>query len=308
MFGDPIYTFYLYGLTTSSYAHHEVNGILVSDETGDTLATEALISLAIWMYAIHLLQNSVAVCKEKEQSDMSARSLFNNDLGKHAADEAAALWIGSGQVAGSSEDGTLLYRLAEEMAERFGTKSNGQAKSNAALLGMLRSKNSIMSFHNSCFPGSQTYRQVRVLLDKIVVQMTIPLIQSLIYYLSINDSRRIRVYAMAALPRVASCNKNAFDQFLKPTLIDGTYESSTFPEVMKALQDVYYCLGITCSDIGGFDQETRKCIDPAINAALAGYIPLTDVREVSLLVVFYVITPLSLMMRSNFPCNIFFTT
>ena len=283
MKGEPTFLMYLYALGSSTYAHNYISSILNGpDSNHDTLATEASVALGVWMYVVHLLQDSIKDCKSSEESNSAtSRHLFNNGKGKHASGEAAALWIGDEQFPGRSNSGYLLYSLSESMGEIFGTKLNGQSKTNTEFLRLLRSLNSVLSFRNSCTQGSNTYKVVRVLVEKMLVQMTIPLIQSLIYYMSINDTERMKLYAKAALPRVMSCNMESYFNILKPVLIDGKeYEPKRFPEMLKALQKVYPCLGISCSDIGGFDRETKICTDPEIKTPLAGYIPLTDVREV----------------------------
>lgn len=163
---------YLYALGTSGYAHNRGSLILKNDDTTDTLAAEALVSLGLWMYVVKLLHDSVKDCKQNEESIVSSsRSLFNNGNGKHIADKAAALWIGCEQIPGEKDSGHLLYSLTEKMGEVFGTKVNGQAKANSEVLRLLRSASSVFSFHNACTKGSNSYKALRILVDSTLSEM-----------------------------------------------------------------------------------------------------------------------------------------
>ena len=283
MTNESTFTLYLYALGYSGFGHNTVTSYF-KEEFKSTFASEAAVVLNIWIYITHLLHDAATDCRSAESLAVTntARNmnLFNNARGERAIDEAASLWIGSEQEAGSSSKGWLMYQLTERMAEKFGTKKNSQARVNTEILKLFRSAKSIFSLYGSCGQGSNTYRQVRVIADKIVVQMTIPLIQSLIYYMSIDDKERIKIYAKAALPRIVGCNM-AMYQYLEDILINGAYESKMFSSILRSLQGSYTCLGITCDDIGSFDRETSSCVDADARAPLASYVPTTDVREVS---------------------------
>lgn len=281
MTNESTFTLYLYALGYSGFGHNTVTSYF-KEEFKSTFASEAAVVLNIWIYITHLLHDAATDCRSAESLAVTntARNmnLFNNARGERAIDEAASLWIGSEQEAGSSSKGWLMYQLTERMAEKFGTKKNSQARVNTEILKLFRSAKSIFSLYGSCGQGSNTYRQVRVIADKIVVQMTIPLIQSLIYYMSIDDKERIKIYAKAALPRIVGCNM-AMYQYLEDILINGAYESKMFSSILRSLQGSYTCLGITCDDIGSFDRETSSCVDADARAPLASYVPTTDVRE-----------------------------
>mmetsp|Transcript_64 Transcript_64/g.114 ORF Transcript_64/g.114 Transcript_64/m.114 type:complete len:1370 (+) Transcript_64:91-4200(+) len=275
MKNESTFTLYLYALGYSGFGHSTVSSYL-AEEFKSTFASEAAVVLNIWIYITHLLHNAAMDCRSPVTN--VARNLFNNARGERAIDEAASLWIGSEQEAGSSSKGWLMYQLTERMAAKFGTKEYSQARVNTEVLKLLRSAKSKFSLYGSCEQGSNTYRQVRVIADKLVVQMTIPLIQSLIYYMSIDDKERIKIYAKAALPRIVGCNM-ALYQYLEEILVNGAYESKMFPSILQSLQSSYSCLGITCGDIGSFDRETSSCTDADVYAPLASYVPTTDVRE-----------------------------
>jgi hypothetical protein len=70
--------------------------------------------------------------------------------------------------------------------------------------------------------------------------------------------------------------------------LEKTYDPQEFISIMEELQQIYSCLGITCEDIGAYNNSKMglvfgQCADRPKILPIVGYTPKTDVYEVSCL-------------------------
>jgi len=244
---------------------------LLQHESDPTLAADAAVALNLWAYVVHKLHQTVTDC--------TAMSLVDKD-GVHAIDEVGAYWIGYSQQTGDSKNGYLLYRLAEKAGEMFGQEINGQAKSNSNILHLLKQAAIQLSFPNACLNNPSTSKNLRHVVNKIISQMTVPLIQHLIANMVENNQPQVMIYAHAVVPLTSSCSSSTF-LYLKKNLITNSFDNTKINDIIRNLQTLYSCLGLKCEDIGIYKENFQlpSCFPREEKSPLAGYIPASDVRE-----------------------------
>jgi len=281
MQGDPAFNIFRYGLSEGKsidafmerpieqYADTFIEKAFGEMEEKDTLPAEAVVVLNIWMYTVHKLYNAVQQCKDSEDSTNSIISI----------DEAAAFYIGSLQKTGNPDSGYMLYNFAEDTGEHFGQDGTGQVWANTKILKLLNKAKSELSYSKACSNKSDTASELLYIYDEILPQMTIPLMQNLVRYMYVDDKKRVALYALAVVPMIAGCDTGTFS-YLKEALIENEYNRNSFEYILRALQNSYSCLKITCGDIGPYIQSlVPECSDQEILEPIAGYTPITDVRE-----------------------------
>lgn len=179
-------------------------------------------------------------------------------------DEGVAFYGGIGGPA----DGSLsqLLGLAEEYCQWFGTCSStsdgaAMANVNVALSQVFRRGQSLLT-DSSCNPGDVDSDS---LLQDIATQMTIPLIQGILYHAyemdvrkqqGVNDVSHAKLvtFAAALLPRISTCDSGNADLIALNTLQsigNANAEKVGFHVIKGALERQYECLGITCDQVGG---------------------------------------------------------
>eukprot|EP00593_Proboscia_inermis_P010055 CAMPEP_0171325306 /NCGR_PEP_ID=MMETSP0816-20121228/116730_1 /TAXON_ID=420281 /ORGANISM="Proboscia inermis, Strain CCAP1064/1" /LENGTH=763 /DNA_ID=CAMNT_0011824461 /DNA_START=15 /DNA_END=2304 /DNA_ORIENTATION=- len=280
------------------YADTFVN-FAFSNTKPKALAADAMVALNLWMYISHVLYDTVTKCEASTNSSpmgvfsssgalaqaIDEAAAFGSVTGvfsssgalAQAIDEAAAFWIGDSQQTGNSRTGHLLYALTEKIGESFGQDTNGQVLVNTNILKLLNNAKSTVTFVNACGPRSNTHLVLRVIVDKIIIQMTIPLIQNLLYNLKVYDAGRVKLYALSVVPLIAGCNPSSYS-YLKAILIDGEYHARDFSDVVKALQSSYSCLGLSCSEIGTYNGIACDDRNTAF-VSMGGYLPTHNVME-----------------------------
>lgn len=280
MLNNPLYQVVIFALRdgkglylgkdAGSYADTLVQEALVTGrESKSSLAAEAAVALNLWMELANELFETLKNCKNKKIAD---------EDGIHSIDEAAAYWLGDGQVAGDSERGHLLYALAERMGDIFGINEAGQSRTNRNILRLFHQAKLELSFPDSCSESPNTVIRLRHIVNKITTQMMIVNIQGLIHNLRVDDRPRVRIYAHAVVPLVAGCNPTIF-AYLRDKLIDSSYREVEVESIIVAITKTFPCFGIQCDDIGVHTTESASsCRDPAALSYLAGYRPATDVR------------------------------
>lgn len=243
-----------------------------TNPTSQTIAAEAVVVYNVWMYLVHELYQTLRQCKNK--------AIVDTD-GIHSIDEAAAYWIGDGQVTGDAEQGHLLYALAEQMGEKFGLDESGQSRTNTNILRLFNQAKLEFSAPTACSDNPDTFPKLSQIVNRIVSWMTVPLIQGLISNLRENDKDRVKMYARAVLPLVAGCSESTY-AFLSDKLFVEEYNVVEVEGIIARLQTTYECLGFTCADVGTHELDsTQACTDPPVLSPLAGYVPQSDVRSVS---------------------------
>jgi len=201
----------------------------------------------IWMYAIWEMEDAIDDCKD---DCTPSETETCNDAPVHAWDEAWAFYTGSLEGKFGSVDGNLLYRLAENMAQEFGTFLAGKSRVNRDLIDyFIEGKQQIDA--GNC-DAAKAFRK------EITTAMSIPLIQGTLknaYDISQGtpssaDLATAAAFAGSILPQIANCSSTDAETIKNNMWIDRT--STDFTAVKTALENNYVCLGVTCADIGGF--------------------------------------------------------
>merc|ERR1719375_2049961 len=133
--------------------------------------------LNLWMEIVHMMHETLQACKNKQLRD---------DSGVHSMDIAVAYWIGDGQIAGDAENGHLLYALSESLGEFFNINNGGQSRTNTNILRSFNEAKNEVSLPNACSESKSTYTRLRNIVNRLIPQMTIPIIQGLIHSLRSN--------------------------------------------------------------------------------------------------------------------------
>jgi hypothetical protein len=284
MVDEPLFNIYEYALQDSdgNFMSREVRlyaDTLVEDTFqkistgGRTVPAEAAVALNLWMHVVHLLHETLRLCKKKE---------LRNDDGVHSMDVAVAYWIGDGQVAGDGERGHLLYAFAEQMGDIFNMDDGGQSRTNTNILRLFNEAKNEISLPGACSESPASFIRLRRIVNNLESQMAIPLIQGLIHHLRMNNRDRVKVYAHAVVPFFAGCSPSSF-AFLQDKLINLTYNVIEVESIVEVIRSIYHCLGLQCDDIGVHESEKTEdapvCEDIDVLNSLAGYKPASDVRE-----------------------------
>jgi hypothetical protein len=285
MVWEPVFNLYRYTLQdvpvfkdnvntyadTITMSFFESNSMFSSAEKN--LAAESAVALNLWAEIVHKMYQTIRMCESNEFQTSSE--------GTHKIDEAVAYWIGSTQATGDEGKGHLLYRLAEEGGELFNTEAHDrQSKANRQVLRLFKEAAVQLTYQNACYDGNSfVISQLRFITNKLVSQMTVPLIQHLLHNLKENNRGRVKIYAHAVVPLLAACDESTF-QYLKDKLIVGEYFVSEVDDIISSIQSTYHCLDLRCKDIG-HRNGIPKCEDREALQSFGDYTPVTDIREVS---------------------------
>lgn len=284
MLDEPLFNIFMYSLQDKdgTFMSRDVQlyaDSLVQDAfknaSGKTamLPVEAMLAFNLWMHIAHSLYTTLKDCKNKEIRD---------DDGISSIDIAAAYWIGDGQVAGSGDNGHLLYAMAERMGVLFNMDGGGQSRTNTNILKQFNKAKHEISLPGSCSDSASSYLHLSRIANTILSLMAIPLIQNLIHSLREDDKPRVKLFAHAVVPLAASCGPGPYE-YLKSKLMIVSYKAGEVEDIISKIRSLYPCLGLTCSDIGVHEKEmtdsSMLCKDPDPMASLAGYKPASAVSE-----------------------------
>jgi len=200
----------------------------------------------IWMYAIWEMEDAIDDCN----ANCSPSDEVCNDAPVHAWDEAWAFYTGSLEGKFGSVHGILLYRLAENMAEEFGTSLAGKSRVNRALIEYF--------IDGKAHIDAGECDEAKSFRKQITTKMSIPLIQATLknaYDISqgtpsSSDLAMAAAFAGSILPQVANCSSTDAETIKTNMWMDRT--TTDFSAVKTAFENNYGCLGVTCADIGGF--------------------------------------------------------
>ena len=238
------------------------------------IETEASLVANLWMYVIHELYNVLRGCLAKDANAMNA-----------ALDRAAAMWIGAEQPQGVSDQGNLLYNLAQVAALRF-NQANGEATANKLLLDSMNSVQQDIK-DGTCNSGETGYLKMRNTVNRMIDYMAIPLVQMWIHRIQKqtenNGSEFVELYALSLAPRVAACDPDNYLTILDLMVLGSLENEDDKADAIDAVQASLNCLGLTCEDIGSYESgEVPACTteDFLPGDAFADYVPATDVGQV----------------------------
>eukprot|EP00581_Thalassiosira_minuscula_P008935 CAMPEP_0183707118 /NCGR_PEP_ID=MMETSP0737-20130205/3768_1 /TAXON_ID=385413 /ORGANISM="Thalassiosira miniscula, Strain CCMP1093" /LENGTH=931 /DNA_ID=CAMNT_0025934699 /DNA_START=100 /DNA_END=2895 /DNA_ORIENTATION=+ len=293
---DPTWMFQMLGMADSgqtideiianhgSYADSFITELL-NDFTSGTLGAQASTILVVSMYAMHQLWDGVLDCFAiKNGFDPEAETAGRVDP-KQSFDNFIALYIGAGQTLGPDWDGDMLYALAQEGGDLFGTKTiDDEAFVNSDIREYYGSIQMSLLFEDWC-QTEESMERIWGLSNLIISRMHIPMVQMLINSMMQDDQApKVKMYAMALVPQLSQCRPSVHLK-LKDYLLDKAYNRQDFNQILQLLQQSYDCLGFTCEDVGtyrkGTDMEVPECAGYEKEYPMASFVPKTNVREVS---------------------------
>eukprot|EP00339_Tiarina_fusa_P013512 CAMPEP_0117080174 /NCGR_PEP_ID=MMETSP0472-20121206/56576_1 /TAXON_ID=693140 ORGANISM="Tiarina fusus, Strain LIS" /NCGR_SAMPLE_ID=MMETSP0472 /ASSEMBLY_ACC=CAM_ASM_000603 /LENGTH=738 /DNA_ID=CAMNT_0004807723 /DNA_START=68 /DNA_END=2281 /DNA_ORIENTATION=- len=297
----PSYLYHLYGMADrsndigklSEHLSYADNFARTSIMGGRRTTSEAINVLNMWMYATHLLFDGAQKCLKKAEADNPDII----DFGDGGFDEFIAIWIGSGQVPGSS-DGYSLYSLAEQGDDLFSVGDSTfdpednldedyiESLVNKRIKLLYQEGASLTSVPEVCTSSTpESPKRLWTIVNRIVSQMYIPLFQLLINAILEKDSEAVQVYAMALIPQAAQCRPSTF-KLLRDQLLGGNPSFDRTELVLSDLQELYSCFGLTCDDIGLIrnapaDVALPECVAAENDAPMAEYQPSSDVLPIA---------------------------
>ena len=193
-------------------------------------------------------------------------------------DNAVAIYTGSLEGTNGTGNGHLLYTLADEMCVDFRTCSTASKRESTASGGGRTAAVNVEIF--SQFKEGQRFLEngecefAQQKKDRIIQLMTVPFIQGTIksaYILEeygskssadTNDDDQQQqqataaAFAAAILPDVFYCNPDDALTIYENLQI-GRTNAVSFSDVKLAFERNYECLGVTCSDIGGYYNSNK---------------------------------------------------
>ena len=286
MKGDPTYNLFVYGLSddnhefmgrpATTYADTFVSNLLLS---GSQEAANAMVAITIWMQVAHSLHSAYGACKRSFLTDgrtINGRSLQNSDPSLYI-DEAAAYWIGDNQETGSYGEGHLLYALTEFIGGKFEDNPSGvESDINNRVISLFNQAKNHIAISRGCSTSKDSHLKLKSIIDELIPMMAVPLLRSLIYYVSIDDPIMVKVYATAVLPLFSACAPATYYE-LKDELIDHSVIEIQKEYIYSKIQSMYSCLGLTCDLIGSPKiDDIAICGDDVEWNSLAGYKYVTD--------------------------------
>jgi len=244
---------------------------------------------AVWMYVLHELEDAIGDCYK---GDILANDNTPTGGAPHAWDEAWAFYAGS-QVAATAadsvtDDGTLIWELAEKRGSDFNTQdATGPAKVNVNLLAEFIAGRDLI-IDAKC-------TEAEALIDKIITQMSIPLIQGTLKYAYSSDPASGSycasdagknamtasddcvkawaegwAFAAGILPRINECSATAATTIKTNLDITATAPvKDGYAKVRDAMESTYTCLGITAADVGVYKGIPAPASDSATAPAVA---------------------------------------
>lgn len=205
----------------------------------------------VWMYTIHEMEAAIADCKD-------------NTIGTHW-DEAVAFYAGSLVGAEGTDNGVMIYGLAEKRCGDFNTcdaaddeESYHESLVNEEIFELF-SAGSEYSYTFSCDTMETTK-------EAIVQKMTVPLIQGVLKYLYLTDlqgseKQRAELWAFAAalLPILDYYDPDAASTLRANSALTNTdLVPSGYAAVKASMESTYSSIGVTCADVGGYASSTSS--------------------------------------------------
>lgn len=249
---DSTYNLFVYGLSderhefmgkpATSYADTFISSLLYSKSPA---AANAMVAVTIWMQVAHSLHSSYDACKTSFLTDgrsIDGRGLQDSDPALFI-DEAAAYWIGDNQDTGSSSKGHLLYALTEFIGDKFEKVPVGsQSEINTRIIDLFNKAKNHIAISRGCSTSEESHLKLRGIINELIPMMAVPLLRSLLYYLSEEDSAMVKVYATAVLPLFSACSPATYYE-LKDELIDHNSIEIQKEYIYSRIESLYSCLG-----------------------------------------------------------------
>jgi len=184
-------------------------------------------------------------------------------LAVNAWDKAVAYWVGSLEGEDGNNDpagsyGVFPYALGDKRCTNFGTCGEDGDSSDKDKPAQANTKMINLFTKGGKYVKDGDLSDAKDTVEKIESASVVPYIQGTLRYAykvgelgSNYDKERAEgiAFAYGALPQINACDSDAADTIYDNMKVGS--QSIDFAEVKSALESVYDCLGITCSDVGG---------------------------------------------------------
>ena len=256
MANDILYNFYMYAIYDDKdfdaanldgadpwpYGH-EVVDLALDSTHGDSskLAAEAATVMNVYMMIIHQMYEAGRVCKTG-----------SSDAAKYI-DSAVGLWIGEDQGEGIFDSGYSMYSVGQEAFKLYGNDM-GESPANTALMQTFALAQQTALGCNSV--DDTSYKRLRHEIDRVIHDLSVPLLQMFLYYLSVQDTNYVELFSLAFIPQIISCNIDEFGD-LSNGLFQADVLDQTDAKKLNLLENLaggLSCLRYTCDDLGNVDK------------------------------------------------------
>merc|ERR1719387_1616693 len=226
-----------------------------SDVMRGEIVKKGIAYQGVWMFVVNRLEDAIDEC-----------TAGNSYKSRFAVDEAWAVYAGSLEGNDGSGSGQMIHALAEKRCKDFGTCEQvleGEAKVNneiRALFVAARDK-----IHVGQCTVSPEFNAIRA-------KMAVPLIQGMLKYAFKSDPANAQgsctsgscdkewaegwAFAAAVLPSLHFCSTTV------ATLVRANLDTAKtapmpdgFALLKSHVESTYPCLGITCADVGAFQNS-----------------------------------------------------
>ena len=221
----------------------------------------------VWMYAAHLFDKGMRECVTK-------------DWDRGVAHYIGELEGGTERGATIASTGHLLYNLAQKRCADFGTCATGTDSSTLADANKRVMNEHAVLGRDLLIQQKCTDARLATSFNSIISQMTVPLVQGMLKYAwkadpvqsggsCASDAGKAEAavssacakswaegwaFAAAVLPQVHKCDASAATKIKENLDIESTAGPMTggVKAVKDAIESVYDCLGISCTDVGAY--------------------------------------------------------
>merc|ERR1719387_601147 len=243
-----------------------------SDVMRGEIVKKGIAYQGVWMFVVNRLEDAIDEC-----------TAGNSYKSRFAVDEAWAVYAGSLEGNDGSGSGQMIHALAEKRCKDFGTCEQvleGEAKVNneiRALFVAARDK-----IHVGQCTVSPEFNAIRA-------KMAVPLIQGMLKYAFKSDPANAQgsctsgicdkewaegwAFAAAVLPSLDNCNPSVAELVRENLdVANDAPMTDGFAQLKAQVQMTYSCLGVTCADVGAFQNSAgiftgmEVCNDAAVAA------------------------------------------
>eukprot|EP00934_Nitzschia_sp_Nitz4_P002862 Nitzschia sp. Nitz4//scaffold227_size32659//16278//23006//NITZ4_007900-RA/size32659-augustus-gene-0.11-mRNA-1//-1//CDS//3329542800//2852//frame0 len=295
---NPIYNLFVFSSGNNSYGDPPSSSLLYADNfvkselartAEESLAAEAAVVLQVWMYAVNSMQKAVGTCDQQSAKAPTLEHL----------NEMAAYWIGDADTdSDGSFNGNLMYDLAEKVGDYFEVSEGNILTTNEHILTLFAEAKYLVDSLELCSGGVESALILQRTMKELLAYKTIPLFQFLVHSLKTGDKDRVRLYARAVLPLLASCDPDEYG-YLGSQLLEATYGAAEVEGLVDRLYAALPCLSLTCQNVGQHISEVTSGVSSdrcgTSSSKYSTYIPVNsvdydkynridmDVREVDIL-------------------------
>jgi hypothetical protein len=256
MNGDPFYNFFRFALfdddsfdTDSSGVENgwpyadAVEQLALGPTNGNSaqLGAKVVAVMEFYMMILHRLYDALQYCQ------------INEDV-PEIIDAAVGLWIGQEQGEGKFNSGWSMYAVAQDAAE-FYDRPEGEAPVNSDLMLLFKEAQALTK---TCSTEQQAATKLRPLIENISRNLSIPLLQHLLFHMSDNNLQYVELYALSFIPLVVSVDEGAFS-YLRDALFEGfNWETTVDDDFLSVLGKVLRAMRFSCTDLGNVTSANEK--------------------------------------------------